>query len=68
MSKPRKGILYPDQINGKYYTAEEIESAQYVDHLMDHDSWMVLLLRNNEIAVVVSVDYEDAVEEVEGDE
>lgn len=67
MSKPRKGTLYPDQINGKYYTAEEIVSAQYVDHLLDHDSWLVLLLRNNEIAVVVSVDFEHA-EEVAGDE
>jgi hypothetical protein len=67
MSKPRKGMLYPDQINGKYYTAEEIVSAQYVDHLMDHDSWMVLLLRNNETAVVASIDVEDAEKET-GDE
>jgi hypothetical protein len=67
MSKPRKGTLYPDQINGKYYTAEEIVSAQYVDHLMDHDSWMVLLLRNNETAVVASIDVEDAEKET-GDE
>lgn len=59
-----KGMLYPDQFTGVYYTAKELADATYIDHLMDNDSWMLLSLRNGHLAIVVSVDYADALEEV----
>lgn len=59
-----KGMLYPDQFTGVYYTAEELGGATYIDHLMDNDSWMLMSLRNGHLAIVASVDYEDAMQEV----
>lgn len=68
MSKPRKGTLYPDQVSGIYYTAKELAESTYIAHLLDNDSWMLMALPSGHRAIVVSVDYEDAVEEVAGDE
>jgi len=68
MSKPRKGMLYPDQVSGVYYTAKELAASEYIAHLLDNDSWMLMALPSGHRAIVVSVDYYDAVEEVSGDE
>ena len=59
-------MKYPDQFLGRYYTAQQIAEAEYLDHLLDNDSWMLLRLKDGDLAVVVSVDYEDALKEVEG--
>lgn len=57
-------MMYPDQFLDRYYTAQQIAEAEYLDHLLDNDSWMLLHLKDGELAVVVSVDYEDALKEV----
>ena len=59
-----KGMRYPDQFTGVYYTAKELADASYVDHLMDNDSWMLLSLSNGHLAIVASIDYDDALLEV----
>ena len=59
-----KGWLYPDQFTGIYYTARELVEATYIDHLMDNDSWMLMSLRNGHLAIVASIDHEDALKEV----
>jgi len=64
MTKTEKGTLYPDQILDRYYTAEELDTAFYRDHLYDNDSWVLLVLGcGTQMAVVLSVDLEDAIEE-----
>ena len=47
---------YPDMINDCYYTVDQLLAAEYCDHLLDQDSYMLMRLEDGSLAVIASVD------------